>query len=129
MTRRSDGDEAEILWRWSGDIMGMERRSDGDEAEIGWISSPFATRAAVRARLEHEGHAVPPRVVHIEHGHRKRLRVGRLVGDARLLAREGRHGAQQLELLGADVLGAERRRLLHGHHRHHLKPAPSRVGE
>mmetsp|Transcript_38372 Transcript_38372/g.123851 ORF Transcript_38372/g.123851 Transcript_38372/m.123851 type:complete len:472 (+) Transcript_38372:411-1826(+) len=91
------------------------------------------------ARLEHEGHALPPRVVHMQHGGGEGLGAALLVHDGRLLEVPGRvaaadvlagaervegkrlHALEHLELLGADVAGGEGERLLHRHQCHHLQ--------
>mmetsp|Transcript_30456 Transcript_30456/g.101858 ORF Transcript_30456/g.101858 Transcript_30456/m.101858 type:complete len:336 (+) Transcript_30456:58-1065(+) len=90
-------------------------------------------------RLEDEWDARPARVVDVEHCRRKRLGAGGLVAHRRLLevaaahlraavlaehhvgGGERRDGLQHLELLGADVLGGERERLLHRDESHHLQ--------
>ena len=85
------------------------------------------------SHLEHEWHAVPPWVVHVQDGGRECLRPRPLVPDfgigavAVVLAHHEIvqcHWAacvEHLELLLADVLGREVERLLHRHQRHHLR--------
>ena len=103
------GQGAQAPVDWAAESWGRE--VEASRMERGWASREG------RAHLEHEGHALPPRVVHMQHGGGEGLGAALLVHDGRLLEVPGRVAA-------ADVLaGAERVEGKRLHALEHLKGA------